>query len=373
MRLKALVCAVALFAGGAAALAQEGDAEVAPSAPTAPALPPMSVVTYNLGLAHGAVALADERMPAQIEAVSALNADVVCLQEVWTDADNTAFLDAVKASYPYSMREVIEDDSDASTPCGVCKTLRMKHCAEKKCLDKGISVFECVDTGPCVDRYNALTDDCKRCLAANVDAASSCALGGAQELGNDGRNGILLLSKHPIENARYVPFDAFLLSRGMLVADINGYRVGCTHLSADLGMLPYPQDAAVKSWAEEHEAEIRKVSEELGGGQCTIFTGDLNTGPDGQDIGSELPDSWALLGQEGFDEPIPAPLCTFCMDNVLAGTPKNLNLDHVTFRGCPDGLKVSYERMFDQPIRVEGHPDETRLSDHYGVKATLSW
>lgn len=335
-------------------------------------LAPLTLTTFNLGLAHGAVALADERLPEQIKSLEGFDSDVLCLQEVWTDADVQAITGALKGTYPYSLRERTEDTTDESTPCGIVKTLRMSRCANKKCLDKGISVFECVDTGPCKERYDALSDDCQRCLGANTSDPSSCAMGGAQEYANDGRNGLLLLSRKPLANAAYVPMEAYIVTRGVLTADIEGYRVMCTHMTADLGMLPYPVGAPVTTWAQEHRAQVDLLAELAEAGRCNVLVGDLNTGPSAADIDAELPESWARLGEQGFGEPIPAPLCTFCSDNPLAGVDRRWNLDHVMFDGCPASLGASYERVFDQPIRVEGHPEDTFLSDHYGVRVRIS-
>ena len=50
----------------------------------------MSVLTWNVGLAYGFVPYSPERQPAVVDAVAALDADVVCLNEVWTEADIAA-------------------------------------------------------------------------------------------------------------------------------------------------------------------------------------------------------------------------------------------------------------------------------------------
>ena len=68
---------------------------------------------------------------------------------------------------------------------------------------------------------------------------------------------------------------------------------------------------------------------------------------------------------------MPAPICTFCSDNPLAGVDKGRAIDHVMLKGCPESMTVEYERMFDQPISIEGQAEPTRLSDHYGLKATI--
>ncbi|HHH11764.1 MAG TPA: hypothetical protein ENK23_06805, partial [Sorangium sp.] len=43
----------------------------------------MKAVSYNVGLAVGFVKAAESRAPLAIEQIAALDADVVCVQEVW--------------------------------------------------------------------------------------------------------------------------------------------------------------------------------------------------------------------------------------------------------------------------------------------------
>jgi len=66
--------------------------------------PYLSFLTFNAGLARGAVALAEQRRAHIIEALGKQSADVVCLQEVWTDDDAGAIQDALRGSYPYFFR-----------------------------------------------------------------------------------------------------------------------------------------------------------------------------------------------------------------------------------------------------------------------------
>ncbi len=338
----------------------------------APSLPPMTFATYNTGLAHGAVALADERLPLVETHLAEVNADVVCLQEVWTDDDAAAIEKALQDIYPYAFREVTTDTSEPRTPCGPLRTLRLKKCVEKKCEAKGISTEECVATGPCKKKYDALDDDCKRCLAANTAHPTGCALGGARDFVSEGRNGLLLLSKYPIEHARYVPHDTLLVKRGMIVADINGYHTICTHLSADLGVVPYPPGREFESWEDEHAAQVQTLADAADPDTCTVLLGDLNTGPQTDTLSGELPDNFQILIGAGYRETWDSSTCTWCRDNPLAGSDTDKRIDHILFHGCPPNLTYTYTRILDQPISIPGQAKPTRLSDHYGVKVTVA-
>ncbi len=338
-----------------------------PSGRVVPGLPPMTFVTYNTGLAHGAVALADQRLPLIEAHLAGIDADVICLQEVWTDEDAAAIVSALEDTYPYTFRQVTEDTSEPSTPCGIFKTYFLKRCVDRKCESQGISTEECVATGPCKAKYDALADDCKRCLAANTAAPTSCALGGAQDFVSKGRNGLLLLSRHPIEHATYVPHDTLLVKRGMITADIQGYHTICTHLSADLGVVPYPPGRDFESWEDEHAAQVLALGEAAPGGRCTVLMGDLNAGPEDFGLTGELPENFKLLASEGYHWYWESPRCTWCKDNPLAGSEVDKLIDYIMFNGCPDGLQFEYHRIMDDPIDIEGQTSPTRLSDHYGV------
>ena len=48
----------------------------------------------------------------------------------------------------------------------------------------------------------------------------------------------MMISKKPMENKKGFLFDSFLVQRGTLTAEIDGFLTGCTHLSAET-ILPY--------------------------------------------------------------------------------------------------------------------------------------
>lgn len=336
------------------------------------AQPTLSLLTFNAGLAEGAVALAEQRRPYIIDALQKTTADVVCLQEVWTDDDAGAIQDALRGVYPYFVREKTTDTSKKSVPCGVWSTYQLDRCVKKECTPYGISAEECVSSA-CAERYDALSNECKLCLAANTDSPTWCAIWpGAREYAWDGRNGLLLLSRRPISQASYQAFDTVLVKRGMITATVDNTSVICTHLSSDLKTVPYPTDRRLKSWQEEQLEQVETIRKAAPAGSCTVLMGDLNTGPNTETLTAEAFQAWQQLTQvAGFDEGWDQRECTWCADNPLAsGT--TYQLDHVMLQGCLD-VKARYTRVLDQPLQVaeDGNILETRLSDHYGLMAEL--
>jgi len=332
-----------------------------------------SLVTYNAGLAHGAVALAEERLPHVVEALSKVRADVVCLQEVWTDEDAREVASALSGTYPYFFRETTEDTSPKKVKCGLWSTLMLDRCVKNECTKKGISAEACVQSA-CKERYDALDDSCKLCLAGNTTSAWRCAFLGAQEYTSKGRNGLLLLSRHPLEQVQYTSFDTALVKRGMISATVAGTAVSvhCTHLTADLATVPYPAQRAVTSWAEEQAQQLQLLADAAAGDGCDIVLGDLNTGPQSAALTGELPDHFAKLADNGLAEPWPERVCTWCEDNPLGSGEHELQLDHILLDSACAG-EARYQRILDQPLSlaVDGEQLDTRLSDHYGLRLDL--
>jgi endonuclease/exonuclease/phosphatase family metal-dependent hydrolase len=349
----------------------------------------MEFQTYNMGLAHGAVALAEERIDPLVAAMSESNADVLCLQEVWTDDDAEAIADAVAGQYPYSFRQKTKNDSSdwfACTPGQWDDLYSLNSCVSEKCKPQGISMFECIKQDPeargqCADEYEPITDSCKLCLSANATNPLTCALWKAPLFANDGRNGLMLISKHEIHNPEYIPFETYVIKRGVLAADVAGFHVQCTHLTADLGSVPYPAESSFGSWKEEHMASLQAMADDAGG-ECTVLFGDLNTGPASEGVDAELPENFDALLDLGYvDGWTDEQVCTHCGENPLVCSNMercgghSSRIDHVLLMNCADDYNMSYMRVYDQEIQVrdkDGATHDTRLSDHYGLSVVLS-
>lgn len=331
----------------------------------------LTLATYNVGLAHGAVALAEQRMPHIVETLATSGADVLCLQEVWSDDDYEALAAALEAQYPFAFREKTEDSETNSFECNPIDVFQLDRCVKSECTANGISAFECVEN-QCAEDYEDLSDDCKLCLAANTTSPIKCTLVGAAEYAWDGRNGLAVFSRIPMDNTRYTAFDTALIKRGVLGATIAGNEIQCTHMTAALSAVPYPEDRAFDSWNAEHLGQVDTIAEAAPEGSCTILMGDLNSGPGaGDGVEPELPDSFARMAELGYEDLWQDPTCTFCAENPLVGH-ENRWIDHVMFRNCPD-TDPTYERVFDHEIRVDqdGTTLSTRVSDHYGVRAVI--
>ena len=88
----------------------------------------LTFVTYNAGLARGFVSGADSRQPDIAAALAAVEADVVCLQEVWM-ADQVAAMEAATLeAFPHQSWPAAQQSSDALCEPGQLDTLLSCFC-----------------------------------------------------------------------------------------------------------------------------------------------------------------------------------------------------------------------------------------------------
>jgi len=71
--------------------------------PTVTTVSELNLLSYNLGLAHGYVPYAAARLPKLVTELKKSDADILCLQEVWSKEDRTTITNALKARYPHSV------------------------------------------------------------------------------------------------------------------------------------------------------------------------------------------------------------------------------------------------------------------------------
>ena len=114
---------------------------------------------------------------------------------------------------------------------------------------------------------------------------------------------------------------------------------------------------------------------------CGVRLGDLNAGPATAGVSGELADNFQSLLDAGYvDDWTENQVCTHCATNPLVCSRPDQcgghssRIDHILFHGCPAGTGAAYRRIADEPIDLvdeQGVTRESRLSDHYGVSATL--
>jgi endonuclease/exonuclease/phosphatase family metal-dependent hydrolase len=357
--------------------------DTAPDGPT-PA-EGFTVVTYNLGLARNFVPFAEERLADVIAAVAALDADVVCLQEVWEDADRDALLAATADAFPNAQIFETTEDEGAGAACTAEETDPLLACVQEFCAETD-DLTGCV-LGNCGTQFGAVSQPCATCLAAHIsepidDIIAACLTGGSQLLFG-GRNGLVLLSRLPLGDGGHMALDSFFTQRAVLwqevITDAGPVHVFCTHLNAALDEVEY--GGAFESWEAEqaHQADqlLAWMEDRTGGVQDRILLGDMNSGPAvPPELTGEVEEVFAKFTDAGLTNPylaLDTPPCTWCADNPLTGSEDSSVIDHVLLGGAPAQGTATPVRILTETITVEGvdGAEEIPLSDHYGVAMTL--
>ena len=354
----------------------------------------IEAATYNVGLAYGFVPYAKERKEAINTAVAAISADLLCLQEVWLDEDIKAIEAAGKAAgfthvHYAKTPEVIATPLPAACTAGDTKDLQ--PCAEKNCGTVSAGELSGCVLGFCSVEFNATSTACQGCLATNLGKPlqailDTCGKPGGGKYSYGGYNGLMLLSRLPLKDTKHTVMDSLIVRRAVLEATatapapIGDVSVLCTHLTANLSSLQYPDKSS--SWGAEQAKQIDVMTAKVKAtGGRSIILGDMNTGPDLEPgIKAELPDNYAKFIAAGLKAPYAkaGATCTFCGDNTLVkgGSDKGGEaavIDHVFLAGTWDSGATGMRIVDSQvTIKVAGKDMQSHVSDHYGVSVNAS-
>jgi endonuclease/exonuclease/phosphatase family metal-dependent hydrolase len=348
------------------------------------------VSAYNLGLAHGFVAYAKERIDPLIGEMLKVNADVYCLSEVWTNEDRTRIIRGLGKDYPHAHFTPITQTYSTSRPtCRVSDLFgkdKFATCVLKSCRGLDDSEFTQCVTSTCGPALRALQGDkrhCAQALMAQVGNSTARSLmrvlsplRRAGLFAYNGGNGLLLMSRDPIANPSTIDLTdiSTLNRRGVLKGEVRGKQLYCAHLTANLdGIAPYT--GPFESWEEENYAQIERVLEDTVEETLPVMMmGDFNCSPNlpGTEIKEDFVAACDLFETYGFDNFYyqQNPQCTFCDENsIIAANPSESGgylLDHIFTRDLEFGV---IERVFDEvrEIPVGRTRVRTHLSDHFGL------
>lgn len=351
--------------------------------------------TYNVGLAHGFVENAEERIQPLINELKAVNADVYCLNEIWRGKDRDQFIENLKTTYPHAHYTKITQKFSTKKPACKIRDLfgkgKFASCVLKECRGLEDSEFTQCLTRTCGPALRALQGDKRQCAQALMAQVGNSTVRSllrvltpfrkAGLFAYDGGNGLLMLSKKPFQEKGLVDLTELstLNRRGALKAKIDGYQVYCAHLSANLENTA-PYTGPFENWEQENYAQVGKLLEDSKKiTEPVVMMGDFNCSPDlsGDGILPDFQSSCELFERHGFENfyYTQNPQCTFCDDNtIIAANPSESGkklIDHIFTRSTPQGFM---ERVFDDLKNIDlgdGRMKETHLSDHYGLLLRL--
>jgi endonuclease/exonuclease/phosphatase family metal-dependent hydrolase len=361
----------------------------------------LTVATYNLGLL-GSVGFVEERAPLATAAAAGLEADVLCVQEVWEQAHWDTLVAANEQTRPHTLRLAAEPG--VMGKCAPDQFNPLQACAEPACGGSA-SLVTCV-LSACGEYVAPLGTGCTDCLLQNAPSGDFAAIRAAcvgtgmaqgtpapedRSYVSGGSYGIGLLSAKPFAATDEKRLDASTVRRGILYGRLDDTPIGtvhvfCTHLAAILPGLAYEGSYGdfVGENAAHADALIAWAEEKAGKDGKVILLGDFNSGPAQGDIEASVPENYAKFPKAGFDDAFLAganAACTFCSSNplVLSGdTAINADIDHILTRGIDE--PISAERVLDELVTIDAPgPDggagteqrEVGLSDHFGLRASI--
>lgn len=366
------------------------------------------MVSYNVGLAPNFVPYTRERVPANEQLMAELEADVVCLQEVWLDEHVQALSSALTSRYPYQLTADPGQIVTSDAACSDADIVDLVACANTQCDSlSGTELVACV-TAQCGSLLTALPSTCFNGVVASVGTANITTelLVGivTQPTGifsYGGSLGLILASRYPLQNTEFQDFieDSSSVHRGALYAEVEVNEttvvVGCTHSTADLsGSIEYPQSGKHGSWAGENlyqQDQMISFVKEKAGTRAIFFAGDFNCSiaNEQESVIAGFPDSCQRWLDDGFVDPGAAQLgCTFCSNENLILSPQavagggggegDLFLDHIYVKNLPSAESIVATRLMDdlvsvdaldppQELALEDAPISTHPSDHFGM------
>jgi endonuclease/exonuclease/phosphatase family metal-dependent hydrolase len=353
----------------------------------------LSLVSFNAALGVGLAPYPEQRLDAIEADLPGLDADVICLQEIWLPEDIERLVASLSGQYPYNHRSV-RASGGGSAACTEQEASLLSNCLADNCGDVEPDGLPLCAIANCAGQFTEVSMGCQQCIAANQSAedvenlTTICASADAGAAAYTNQTGLLLLSRLPLERPSYVAFESSLGDRGLLSARLHTDFMGevdvhCTHLAASLGEVPYT--GPYGSWQGERLRQIDQMLERVeqvsadGDGQgAAILLGDMNCGPGTASARAASPDAFERLASAGFAAPY-ADLdgrCTFCGNNPLNGLvtdpEEGALIDHVLVSSGSE--EFTARRVLDEviPIDVDGAAIDTAHSDHYGVQVQAS-
>lgn len=346
---------------------------------------PFTAVSYNGGLAQGFVAAAQDRAQGTADAVAAVDADVICVQEFW-QADHVELLKAAtQANYPHQyFPEPLVPEGGGDPACAEDDLNGLLECLTENCGDVCNDDLPACLLDQCAFDFIGLPKTCQGCAMANVggtpeEVEATCTTE-STSFAYDSSFGTGILSKHPIVNTDELVFDSTTNRRSALYAelDVDGTRVDavCTHLTAVFAILPYPRETG--SWAEEQAVQLGQLGdyydEKTSGADLAVLIGDLNTGGAVGGNEAEVAANYQIIVDAGFSDPYSEgdAECTFCASNPLVSDDSpDVVIDHVLTKGF-EGTTESKRIITDEITALScGNEIPAAHSDHYGVSVTF--
>ncbi|MCK5072818.1 MAG: endonuclease/exonuclease/phosphatase family protein [Bacteriovoracaceae bacterium] len=348
------------------------------------------LATYNIGLAHTFVPMAKARRAHIIENLTGLDADAVCIQELWTPEDILKFQKTLDKSFPY--QHVVSQHQKFASKTPACSIRRIfgknsvGRCIFGKCRKKKGDEFTNCVINDCNDAIKKLKNKDKDCAQALFAQVGKNFIKGIMSIivpfkkvglfAWEGSSGLAFFSKHPILETKEMDFFdiSTMTRRSSIYAMINvggvPKHIFCTHLTANMKRIPYVGN--FDSWTTESKEQATKLVEfakKTTGGKPHYIAGDFNCSfPDPDNgISSNAIETCNVFKNNGYLDPVMATgECTYCENNSLNDENTTTStIDHIFVKGA--GM-ANIEAQIIMKKKVElANGKTSHLSDHFGV------
>jgi endonuclease/exonuclease/phosphatase family metal-dependent hydrolase len=337
----------------------------------------LHVATFNAGLAIGVLPHVTERLPHVIEALAALEVDLLFVQEFWLERHWEALKEAIVKRLPVALR--VHPLGGATRPCTEAQLAPLVRCASQRCAGLHDEALASCVVQHCARLALQLPSDCLNCIASNPEGdltaiLARCTGGGAEPalvpagpvgsgelMAYGGSFGTGLLLRQPPLASGSITFESTVNARGAMYVQLaGGLGAGPLHV---FGAHLSPGGAEQVPQVEQ----LLDFIDEKAGAEPALLLGDLNLVP-----GSAL---LGRIARAGFHEgQANDHRSTYSGQALLGGTfaGSGWRLDHVLVRGTEAQLRT--QRILDQPVRlaVEGREVISMLSDHAGLLSTIA-
>ncbi|MBT8450578.1 MAG: endonuclease/exonuclease/phosphatase family protein [Deltaproteobacteria bacterium] len=300
------------------------------------------VDAFNVALAGAFIPYESERRQPIVDAISVHDADVLCLQEVWTQADKERIRDAAVGSFPYSalfendLDTPIDDPTDqqgeippapTTVPCpdeffdGEELTIKEQMDVAIDCVRDSCSTIEGSDEGrttsaacassncsiavaPLLFGIDPQHQRCYACVVPQLPTATFAEMRAAcptvvnQDLAFGGQNGVMILSRYPLKNTENWVVPGTWNRRSILKATVelpNGAELDtyCNHLTPiftvppnSINTFPYTGQygegmTGPGGWQAEQELQAQKLIDYVASrssNRPAVILGDMNAG-----------------------------------------------------------------------------------------------
>jgi endonuclease/exonuclease/phosphatase family metal-dependent hydrolase len=393
----------------------------------------VTIETFNLALAGAFIPFEEERRQPLADAIATAEADILCLQEVWTQADKVMIRDAAAAAnFPHSvlfeddLDTELDDETDQNDQVPLAPTTA--PCSEGTAEDQMTLAIDCVaefcntiapsdedgkTTSTACAQDNCLgvvlplitgEPRCYACVATQLPTStfaeirSTCPVVINQDLAFQGQNGVMILSRYLLKDGTDWVIPGTWNRRVIMSATAelpNGSEldVYCNHLTPIFGAgggidaVPFPYtgqyglgETDAGGWEAEQLLQAEKLIdyvEATSGETPAVILGDLNAGhafPEEVIIARGEPTLNLLEAAfpPAYTEDY-APACTFCDTNPISGVAPGESrwIDHILMYNLTADAVTATKRTFDENVVDVGGDEMVPLSDHFGMQSVI--